>query len=193
MATTGSAPLNLTKPEAADVVSLSVINSNYDTINSNAASVATTLSTHTGQISTLITDVSALETNLDAWVSYTPTLGGGLAAGFSVSNAFYGRAGKTIVVRGVLSCAGASGSGLTLTLPVEAKAPVVSFNGVASKSTGIFPLHATVATASGVSTVTLYVLNTGSTYGSTTALATSVPATWTVDDSISFAFVYEGV
>lgn len=193
MATTGSAPLNLTKPEAADVVSLSVINSNYDTINSNAASVATTLTTHTGQIADLITDVTALETNLAAWTSYTPTLGGGLAAGFSVNNAFYGRAGKTVVVRGVLSCNGATGSGLTLTLPVEAKATVVSFNGTAFKASANFPLFATVATASGVSTATLSVMSTGSTYGSTTALATSIPATWTVDESISFAFVYEGV
>ena len=128
-----------------------------------------------------------------AWVSYTPTLGGGLAGGFTVSNAFYVRVGKTVFVRGVLSCAGASGSGLTFTLPVEAKAPVVVFDGVAAKSTGAFPLDASVATASGVSTATLNVWATNAAYASRVALGTSVPATWTSDDSISFAVVYEGV
>ena len=128
-----------------------------------------------------------------AWVSYSPTLGGGLAGGFSVNNAFYGRAGKNVFVRGVLTCLGASGSGLTFTLPVEAKAEVIMFDGVASKSTGTFPLFASVATSGGVSTVTLTVLATNAAYGSRTALSTSVPATWTDDDSISFAVVYEGV
>jgi hypothetical protein len=59
MATTGDAPLNLTKPEASDVVSLSVINTNYDTINSNAAAVESTLTTHTSQISSLNTVTGA--------------------------------------------------------------------------------------------------------------------------------------
>jgi hypothetical protein len=197
MATTGSAPLNLTKPEAADVVSLSVINNNYDIINANAASVATSLSTQSGQISTLNTKMTTVEGQLAgvgaAWVSYAPTLGGGLASGFSVNSAFYGRLGKTVLVRGVLACAGATGSGLTFTLPVEAKAPVIMFDGVATKAGGNFPLFASVATASGVSTVTLHVLSTGSAYGSRTALSSSVPATWTVDDSISFTVIYEGV
>lgn len=128
-----------------------------------------------------------------AWVTYTPTLGGGLAGGFSVNNAFYGRAGKNVFVRGVLTCLGASGSGLTFTLPVAAKAEVILFDGTASKAGGNFPLFASVTTASGVSTVTLHVLSTGSAYGSRTALGTSVPATWTTDDSISFAVMYEGV
>jgi hypothetical protein len=128
-----------------------------------------------------------------AWVSYSPTLGGGLAGGFSVNNAFYGRSGKTVFVRGVLSCSGASGSGLTLTLPVAAKADVVVFDGSAIKAGGIFPLFASVSTSGGVSTATFHVLNTGSAYGSRTALSTSVPASWTVDDSISFAVIYEGV
>lgn len=197
MATTGSAPLNLTKPEAADVVSLSVINNNYDTINANAASVATSLSTQSGQISTLNTNMTAAQASLTtiaaAWASYTPTLGGGLASGFTVNNAFYGRLGKTVLVRGVLSCAGATGTGLTFTLPIAAKAPVIMFDGVTTKAGGNFPLYASVATVSGVSTVTLHVLSTSNAYGSRTALSTSVPATWTTDDSISFAVVYEGV
>jgi hypothetical protein len=59
MATTGDAPLNLTKPEASDVVSLSVINTNYDTINAKAAAVDSTLATHTSQISSLNTATGA--------------------------------------------------------------------------------------------------------------------------------------
>lgn len=59
MATTGDAPLNLTKPEAADVVSLAVINTNYDTINTHAASTNATLTSHTSSISTLNTAVGA--------------------------------------------------------------------------------------------------------------------------------------
>jgi hypothetical protein len=59
MATTGDAQLNLTKPEASDVVSLAVINTNYDTINTKAASVDATLTSHTSSISTLNTAVGA--------------------------------------------------------------------------------------------------------------------------------------
>jgi hypothetical protein len=59
MATTGDAPLNLTKPEASDVVSLPVINTNYDTINTHAASVDSTLTSHTASIGTLNTAVGA--------------------------------------------------------------------------------------------------------------------------------------
>jgi hypothetical protein len=73
MATTGDAPLNLTKPEASDVVSLSVINTNYDTINANAAAVDSTLATHTSQISTLNTAVGAA----GAVVKATNIAGGG--------------------------------------------------------------------------------------------------------------------
>jgi hypothetical protein len=59
MATTGDAPLNLTKPEASDVVSLPVINTNYDTINTHAASVDATLTSHTTSIGTLNTAVGS--------------------------------------------------------------------------------------------------------------------------------------
>lgn len=59
MATTGDSPLYLTKPEATDVVSLPVINANYDTINAKAAAVDGTLATHTSDISALNTTVGA--------------------------------------------------------------------------------------------------------------------------------------
>lgn len=59
MATTGDAPLNLTKPEAGDVVSLPVINANYDAINVKAAAVDVTLASHTSSISTLSTAVGS--------------------------------------------------------------------------------------------------------------------------------------
>lgn len=39
MATTGDAPLSLIKPEVTDLVSLGVINQNYDTINDFAVTV----------------------------------------------------------------------------------------------------------------------------------------------------------
>jgi hypothetical protein len=86
-----------------------------------------------------------------------------------------------------------SGSGLSFTLPVEAKATRANFSGVALKTGGTHPLFDAVTTASNVSTVTLSVLNTASTYGSLTALAYNVPASWSVDDSIGFVVVYEGV
>jgi len=59
MSTTGDAPLNLVKPEGVDVVSLAVINANYDTINTHAASVDTTLASHTSSIGTLNTAVGS--------------------------------------------------------------------------------------------------------------------------------------
>jgi len=59
MATTGDAPLYLTKPEAGDVVSLPVINTNYDTINTKAAAVDVTLASHTSSIGTLNTAVGS--------------------------------------------------------------------------------------------------------------------------------------
>jgi len=59
MSSSTGAPLNLTKPDASEVVSLVVINSNYDAINTNAATVASSLTTQSGQISTLNTAVGS--------------------------------------------------------------------------------------------------------------------------------------
>lgn len=131
-----------------------------------------------------------------AWVSYTPTLGAGLAAIFEVSSAFYVRVGKTVFVRGVLNCNAAPGGslvGLTVTLPVEAKVAQASLTGSAQKTGSAFPLFATVATTSGVSRLTFNVLSTGSTYGSVTGLSSSIPSTWAPDETVSFVAVYEGV
>lgn len=196
MSSTSTSRLGLFKPTpgSAEPFRTSDVNSNMDKIDAEAVAVDARLDVVEADVAAVEVDVAALESGLAAWVSYTPTLGGGLASGFSVSNAFYGRAGKTVFVRGVLSCAGASGSGLTLTLPVAAKADVTVFDGVAGKSTGVFPLYASVGTSGGVSTATLYVLSTGTNpYGFRTALGTSVPATWEADDAIIFSFVYEGV
>jgi hypothetical protein len=77
MATTGSSPLNLTKPEANDVVDLAVINSNYDTINTFAGNTNTDLATKTGQISTLNTAVGAAGTVQNA-VKATNVAGGSI-------------------------------------------------------------------------------------------------------------------
>lgn len=75
MATTGSSPLNLTKPEANDVVDLAVINTNYDTINTFAANTNTDLATKANQISTLNTAVGAAGTVENA-VKATNVAGG---------------------------------------------------------------------------------------------------------------------
>ncbi len=193
MSSTSTTRLGLFKPTpgSGEPFRTSDVNSNMDKIDAEAVAVD-------ARLDVVEPDVIAAKSQLAgiaaAWVSYTPTLGGGLAAGFTVSNAFYGRLGKTILVRGVLSCSSVvAGSGLTVTLPVEAKADVALFDGLVSNSTGNFPLVATVSTSAGVSTAAFGVIATNATYGSRTALGTSVPATWTVDDSIRFAFVYEGV
>lgn len=199
MASTSTSRLGLFKPVpgSGEPFRTSDLNANSDKIDAEAVAVDARFDLVEADVAAVEADVTSIEGQLAgmaaAWVTYTPTLGGGLASGFTVSNAFYGRAGKTVFVRGVLSCGGASGSGLTLSLPVEAKAPVVLFDGVAVKSTGNFPLFVSVATSGGVSTASFNVLSTGSTYGSRVALATNVPASWTSDDSIQFAFVYEGV
>jgi hypothetical protein len=53
MSTSTGLPLNLTKPEATDVVSLPVINANYDAINSNASTVAGSLASQQSNINDL--------------------------------------------------------------------------------------------------------------------------------------------
>lgn len=223
MSSTSTTRLGLFKPTpgSAEPFRTSDVNSNMDKIDAEAVAVDSRLDaveaagwvTATRLASTLdltgkTVSVAAPSANAHAstkkyvddsvgaaWVSYTPTLGGGLASNFAVTNAFYTRAGKTVFVRGVLTPTGTpgSGSGLTFTLPVEAKATRANFSGVALKTGGSHPLFDAVSTSSGVSTVTLHVLNTASTYGSLTALAYNVPASWTVDDSIGFVVVYEGV
>lgn len=77
MATTGSSPLSLTKPEANDVVDLAVINANYDTINTFAANTNSDLATKAGQISTLNTAVGAAGTVQNA-VKATNVAGGSI-------------------------------------------------------------------------------------------------------------------
>lgn len=59
MPTTGDAPLNLIKPVPGDVISLSVLNSNYDSINANASATATTVNTVHGEVTALQTQVTS--------------------------------------------------------------------------------------------------------------------------------------
>jgi hypothetical protein len=127
--------------------------------------------------------------NVAAWASYSPTKGGGLAGVFEVSSAVYTQVGKTVFVRVVLSCTNGSGaSGLTVTLPVASKSPFIELSGVARST---FPVFGSVATSDGVSTVTLKVLNTASTYGSAVGITGSIPGTWVEDEILAFTAVYE--
>jgi hypothetical protein len=59
MPTTGDAPLSLIKPVPGDVISLSVLNSNYDTINANAATTGTALNTVNTTVAALQTQVTS--------------------------------------------------------------------------------------------------------------------------------------
>lgn len=77
MPTTGDAPLSLIKPVPGDAISLSVLNTNYDTINANAASTATSLNTVNSSVSTLNTSVSALQTQVTSGVVNNATKWGG--------------------------------------------------------------------------------------------------------------------
>ena len=192
MSSTSTTRLGLFKPTpgSGEPFRTSDVNSNMDKIDAEAVAVDARLDVVEPDVITAKNQLGGIAA---AWVSYTPTLGGGLASGFTVNNAFYGRLGKTILVRGVLSCTGAAGSGLTVTLPVEAKANVVLFTGFATKSTGLYPLSAFVTTNSGVSKGAFYVTATNAAYAYNADVSTSVPATWTSDDSITFSFVYEGV
>lgn len=68
MPTTGDAPLSLIKPVPGDAISLSVLNTNYDTINSNAASTATSLNTVNSSVTALQTQVtSGVVNNATKW------------------------------------------------------------------------------------------------------------------------------
>lgn len=126
-----------------------------------------------------------------AWASYTATLSGGAASAFSVNSSLYGRSGKTVFVRGVVLCTGTPAGGtLSITLPVEAKAPYIIFSGMAQAS---YPVFGTVSTTAGVSTLTFKVMTTSATYGTIANIAASVPAAWVADQNLTFALAYEGI
>lgn len=72
MPLTGNDPLNLLKPEAGELVSLSVINTNYDTINTYAsendtrvALIESTNTTQSSRLTSVETDILGVDTRLD--------------------------------------------------------------------------------------------------------------------------------
>jgi hypothetical protein len=135
-------------------------------------------------------DDSIATGGIAAWTSYTPTLGGGFASSFTVTSASYGRAGKTVFVRCLLTASTVpSGSGLTATLPVAIAGGGLSFTGFAKG----YPLFHSVTTSGGVSTVTFKVLATNGAYGTATGFGTSVPGSWLDSDTVEFFAVYQGV
>ena len=75
MPTSTGSPLNLQKPISSEVVDLTVINSNYDTINSKALSTDATIASVQGSITTLNTTVGASGTVQNA-VKATNVAGG---------------------------------------------------------------------------------------------------------------------
>jgi hypothetical protein len=75
MPTSTGSPLNLQKPISSEVVDLTVINSNYDTLNSKALSTDATIASVQGSITTLNTTVGASGTVQNA-VKATNVAGG---------------------------------------------------------------------------------------------------------------------
>jgi hypothetical protein len=123
-----------------------------------------------------------------AWASYTPTFGGGVTGA-----GVYTQVGKTVFVRVRVDFSGTPSAAVTVTMPVVASTNVTSSFVLSGMAKGTYPLFGTISTGGGptVTTVALKVMNTGSTYGTTTAISGSIPTTWADGDVVYFTAVYE--
>jgi hypothetical protein len=72
MPITGPAPLNLQKPEASELVSLTVINGNYDLINDYAVSNNSRITAAEARITTAESDIDAIQAAIPS--IYTPVV-----------------------------------------------------------------------------------------------------------------------
>jgi hypothetical protein len=131
-----------------------------------------------------------------AWTVFTPTIGTGWGSALALSSAAWTRSGKSVILRAAYNIGAsiASGTDLTITLPIEAKSAESIFTGSVSSAAGTYVLYPLITTAAGVSKLSFKVLNSASTYASLTSISPTVPtSTWVADSNFSFALKYEGV
>ena len=145
---------------------------------------------------TLPATSGALMTVPGAWTSYTPTLGSITIGNGSLSFA-YTQMGKTVILRGLITLGSTSsvGTNPTFTLPVNNNTTGMSQNATPLGHTtyidsGTNEVHGR-AVWNGASVLLLQAINVAGTYPVPATISSTVPFTWTTDDSISIIAMYE--
>lgn len=129
------------------------------------------------------------------WTAYTPTLGNVTLGVGGTSTFHYAKLGKTTIVRGIVSLAGAGtvAGFVNVSLPVAAKASVGAFQPLGQVNCwNGSSLFSGVVWASDTTNARLGVINAGSTYAFFTDLAAAVPFAWNTGTRQMFIqFTYE--
>jgi hypothetical protein len=130
-----------------------------------------------------------------AWTSWSPTLSGGWANGNGTWEAFYTQIGKTVHVDAAFTLGSTTTKGVTLTmsLPVTAKRPGTHVrrtigNAIAFLGSGF---HMLTMLNNTTTSVTLYGINTATSYAQAASITTVIPGTWGTGDSFHVSFTYE--
>lgn len=151
-------------------------------------------------LSSSVTDLSNYYTKSEsdaitppgAWTSYTPVLSGGWLNGNGTWDAKYIQIGKTVHVDGLFTLGSTTTKGVTLTvtLPVTAARTGRRTIGsaIAFLGSGFYALTMLQNTTT---TVTLYAINSATSYSQAASVTTVIPATWGTGDSFHFSFTYE--
>lgn len=137
-----------------------------------------------------VVDATDLNTIAGAWDSFTVTLTN-LTLGNGTATGFYKKIGRTVVYRVQVTFGSTSSvtGTVSINLPVTAASvlgthQVIMFDD--STSTTYVGLVAPTTTAA-----QLRVLNASATYGTLSALSSTVPFTWATSDIIRLSGVYE--
>jgi hypothetical protein len=138
---------------------------------------------------------TSVGTGLLAWQSFAPTLSGGWLNGNGTWEAFYVKIGKIIHVDAcfTLGSTTTKGTGLTISLPVTAKRPGTNVRRTIGNVIGFIGsgFHAMTMLQNTTTSVTLYAINSATSYAQAANVTTVIPATWGTGDSFHFSFTYE--
>lgn len=124
------------------------------------------------------------------WIAYTPTFTN-FTLGNGTVNCAYAQIGKTVCVRVKVTFGSTTSvvTGPTVSLPQTAKTSGLVFDAYyVDASATDFIGSAYISSANAVA---LRAINASTTYATTASVSSTVPMTWTTNDSFSFAITYE--
>ena len=146
-------------------------------------------------IQTLATGIdTSTGKGLLAWQSYACTLSGGWANGNGTMVSYYNQMGKTVNVRVsfVIGSTTTKGTGLNISLPVNAQSAIIQNNqGIVQMTAAGTATYVGSLVYSSSGAVTVNVWNASGTYVQRNGITATVPATWATGDAITLAFSYE--
>lgn len=127
----------------------------------------------------------------EPWQSFTPSWGG-VTLGSATNSGRYRRSGGSIEIKARLTLSSTTMTGpLTLTAPVDADAAAsLDTLKVVYSDTGSTAASVGHAAGASVSSISLWAINSASTYITTAAISSSVPFTWANTDVIDVHGIY---